>query len=329
MVRIGAHTYSLANLMREGMSPPSQVVDQITRRGVHGQSASRALSDGGLTATSRVVTLEWLAQVWATDPAELSVAGMRSIADAWRAGTGEFVLPDGYDAIARYLAQDLELHLSSPVDRVLWQRGHVQLDSAAQNWSAAAAVITVPPSVAARGLSFDPPLPAAKLHAAEAIAMGDAVCIVMRLTTPAPDGVWGLVVGARGGFWRADAGSYLVRGWMKGRSAAQARRRMADSGALVELAAGVMPWLSTAIVCDVLVADWGADPYARGAFSSPRVGMAHGPRWGEPEGETLFFAGEATCGARHPAMVHGAIESGARVAEEVLRALGGAREREH
>jgi hypothetical protein len=46
-------------------------------------------------------------------------------------------------------------------------------------------------------------------------------------------------------------------------------------------------------------------------------------RWAEPVENTLFFAGEATCGDVHPATVHGAYDSGVRAAEEVLSALGG------
>jgi monoamine oxidase len=37
--------------------------------------------------------------------------------------------------------------------------------------------------------------------------------------------------------------------------------------------------------------------------------------------QTVFFAGEASCGSRHPASVHGAIESGQRAAREVAAAL--------
>jgi hypothetical protein len=61
------------------------------------------------------------------------------------------------------------------------------------------------------------------------------------------------------------------------------------------------------------------DLFALGAFSAPRVGAMHEPaRRPEPEDGTLFFVGEAACGDRHPASVHGAIESGARAAVEMM-----------
>jgi monoamine oxidase len=323
-VRVGARTYALANLMRAGIRPPSDIAEQIVRRDGHDRSAARALGEAGIPGLSRAMTHEWLAQIWAADPAELSVEGMRSIGKAWQAGTGEFVVADGYDRIPRQLAKGLEVRLGAPVHDVRWQPGDVHVLAGGEPWSAPAAVATVPPAVvAAHGLRFDPDLPAEKMRAAVDIPAGDAVCVVLQLSTPAPAGAWGLVVGTHGGFWQAEAGSVTVRGWMKGPSAAGARALRRDTAAMVDIAAGVIPWLSTDVVRDMHIADWGADPYALGAFSSPRVGSLSDPAiWARPCGSTLFFAGEATCGNRHPGMVHGAIESGVRVAGEVLETLG-------
>jgi monoamine oxidase len=73
--------------------------------------------------------------------------------------------------------------------------------------------------------------------------------------------------------------------------------------------------------------DWGLDPLATGAFSYPRQGHLDAPMtWREVVGGTLFFAGEATCAELHPAMVHGALESGMRAAAEVEQHLTGASE---
>jgi monoamine oxidase len=70
--------------------------------------------------------------------------------------------------------------------------------------------------------------------------------------------------------------------------------------------------------------DWTRDPYARGAYSFARVGGADAAAsLGRPLSETLFFAGEATAEGGNTGTVHGALESGERVAREVLAALGG------
>jgi monoamine oxidase len=44
-------------------------------------------------------------------------------------------------------------------------------------------------------------------------------------------------------------------------------------------------------------------------------------RWNSPE-DTLFFAGEATDTTGHNGTVHGAIASGHRAANQILRTLG-------
>jgi monoamine oxidase len=69
------------------------------------------------------------------------------------------------------------------------------------------------------------------------------------------------------------------------------------------------------------IADWQHDPFSRGAYSYVGVGGLEAPqRLAEPVADTLYFAGEAT----HESLsgtVGGALESGERAAEEVLRRL--------
>lgn len=66
--------------------------------------------------------------------------------------------------------------------------------------------------------------------------------------------------------------------------------------------------------------DWQNDPFARGAYSYGRVGAdgAH-EAWARPVDNTLFFAGEATDVTGNNGTVHGAIASGHRAADEILR----------
>ena len=66
--------------------------------------------------------------------------------------------------------------------------------------------------------------------------------------------------------------------------------------------------------------DWQNDPFARGAYSYGKVGAdgAH-EAWARPVDNTLFFAGEATDVTGNNGTVHGAIASGHRAADEILR----------
>jgi monoamine oxidase len=68
--------------------------------------------------------------------------------------------------------------------------------------------------------------------------------------------------------------------------------------------------------------DWQGDPFARGAYSYCPPGGLHLPETlAAPVADTLFFAGEATHTSGHTGTVHGALETGARAAAEILRAL--------
>jgi monoamine oxidase len=66
--------------------------------------------------------------------------------------------------------------------------------------------------------------------------------------------------------------------------------------------------------------DWQTDPFARGAYSYGKVGAPEALRMlAQPVEGTLFFAGEATDTSGHNGTVHGAIASGYRAAEQILR----------
>jgi monoamine oxidase len=65
--------------------------------------------------------------------------------------------------------------------------------------------------------------------------------------------------------------------------------------------------------------DWGKEPFIRGAYSYPIVGgglIFRKELAADVDGK-LFFAGEATHFEGHSGTVHGAIETGIRVVEEV------------
>jgi monoamine oxidase len=68
--------------------------------------------------------------------------------------------------------------------------------------------------------------------------------------------------------------------------------------------------------------DWTHDPFARGAYSYQTVGGADAPAaMARPLSGTLFFAGEGTDVDGRTGTVHGAIATGERAANQVLRSL--------
>ncbi len=321
---LDGRAYTATQILASGVLAPWIVEAELSRRDLGDLPVVEVLDVAGVRGLSRTVVLEWLAQVWSADPTLLSVAGLRRINGAWQSGRGEFVVLDGYDRVPQHLAEGLDIRLRVPVRKLSWRPGHVEAEAGRERWRARTAVVTVPPPVVATdGIRFDPPLPAAKAKAARDIFLGDALGIVVHLLEPVPTSAWALVVGDEGGFWRADAGSHLLTGWMKGPAARRVRRLSVDSAVVVRLTGSVFPWVRREVVDWVRVVDWGINPHALGAYSFPKVGALEQPAaWAAPVGNTLFFAGEATCGDRHPAMVHGALESGLRAAREVVAALG-------
>ena len=68
--------------------------------------------------------------------------------------------------------------------------------------------------------------------------------------------------------------------------------------------------------------DWQTDPFSRGAYSYVKVGGDSAQSvLAAPLNNNLFFAGEATDISGHHGTVHGAIASGKRAAEEILKTI--------
>lgn len=86
----------------------------------------------------------------------------------------------------------------------------------------------------------------------------------------------------------------------------------------------MIPESRSANLVESVVTRWQIDPFCRGAYSY--VGLeattADYDLLARPIGNSLFFAGEATC-RTHPATVHGAYLSGLRASSEVINSLIG------
>lgn len=265
---------------------------------------------------------EWVRQNWAGEPAELSAQGVAAVLGASDAGSGEFVVTGGFAELPRRLADGLDVRLSTPVERIDRDNsnGGVVLRTAAGDVPARACVVTVPPPVLAGGGCEVPWLPDAVRDALARTPLGDAVSVAVQLTNPAPESALLFDADGEGGFWRVERGSRTALGVAKGATAQQLREIIGTDGGVDALAQRLLPWAGEVSVLGS--ADWGLDPWSRGAFSYPAVGRLDLPALlARRVEDVLFLAGEATCGARHPASVHGAMESGRRAASDVLAAI--------
>lgn len=296
----------------------------------------------------------------AADQRRIGVAGLAQQQRAEDAIDGDrlFRLTRGYDAVPGFLANELGraggvVHLDKPVRRIVWSPGAVLVQGAdaagnAFEFTADQAIITVPLGVLqAESIAFDP-RPEAILQAAQRLAMGHALRVV-------------LVFSSR--FWRdaarraqhpdiedrlAQLGFVFMPGetpatwwtphpeplplltaWAGGPKAEALQRSIAASGSPEAALNACLETLGPAFGMTVaefehlLVAwythDWLHDEYARGAYSYVPAGALDAPaRMTAPVEETLFFAGEHTDLNGHWGTVHAALGSGVRAAEALL-----------
>jgi len=88
-------------------------------------------------------------------------------------GGGDVQLPNGYLELLETLTDDLDIRLSSPVDRVVWGNDGVMLQIADQEFQHDHVVVTLPVGVLkTESVVFDPPLPDEKQGVIDRFGMG-------------------------------------------------------------------------------------------------------------------------------------------------------------
>ncbi len=297
--------------------------------------------DAGLSQVEAEMVLHFVEGFHAADPKKL---GTRALADGGSAGRGkQFRLRDGYGALVAWLARQLEsrsvdLRLEAIASRLRWQPGNVRLTLHSPRGEpyeiqAPRAIVTLPLAILKgdAGLAVEPRPPGwtegfGRLH------MGNVRRVVLRFDrrwwdsgptaenfvhrAGEPFPVW---------WTAAPVEAEMITGWVGGPSSEvfldQPEDRVVET-ALLSLAsvfgAGVdqlRRWLKEAFTHD-----WGADPFTAGAYCYGGVGALEAQRaLREPVADTLFLAGEALADQGGIGTVHGALASGRRAADAVLR----------
>lgn len=260
-------------------------------------------------------------------------------------------LLSGYGAVIDHLAEPVRTRVRRQhvVRQVDWRRGHVHVHATHRGRpvrvEARAAVITLPVSLLGRGtrgdgaLALTPDVPTVR-DAAERLALGQVVRVNVLLDRPlaallsgrASEHVMRAVFlhapGADVPVWWTSypLETPLLVGWAGGPAAQALGQRGPRLEATVLRSLATMLALSPRALRRHVIAtfthDWSGDPYARGAYSYPRVGGdAAAAQLARPVASTLFFAGEATAADGENATVHGALASGERAARQLARVL--------
>ncbi len=271
-----------------------------------------------------------LAQTCVSSLYELSCQDLQREMKLGKSDDDESRIREGYTALFTYLARDLNIKLSSPVQRVEQQQSSVTVIAKQDSFQAKNCIITLPITILQSGLvQFLPALSFEKQRAIHALKMEAGTKLLYNFTQP---------------FWDDDL-TYMLhddlaaRWWTPGHGrkgsnviacyTTAARARAIDALSETEaLTLGLqqlgklldVPFdrLSSQLAKSKRVS-WAHDVYAQGAYAHIPPGAAEARvDLAKPE-DKLFFAGEATAFDSTPQTVHGALDSGRRAAKQIIK----------
>jgi monoamine oxidase len=271
-------------------------------------------------------------------PIDPTVVSARSAAAAWRLVAPEtacFVLVDGYGQLWEKLSRPFadRILLASPVRALDWSAAGVTVHVDGGMFAGRTAIVTLPLGVLQSGaVAFRPHLPERKRAAIDGLRTGAIVKVIAEFRRP----FWEARTGTVPSFRAPDSPFFAFRVSFWDRPGPPAL--VAFLGAASALAVTGHRDRVAALLCEVLgemfpetdvgaelvrleVADWPADPWARGAVSVEPVGGAHLRAELALPTPPLFWAGEATATDGGAECVHGALTTGRRAVLEALHLL--------
>jgi monoamine oxidase len=288
-----------------------------------------------LRASNRRLAEAFVKGFHAAPPERISAHSLRRAEHAAEhmADPAQSRLDAGYAAFVDFLVRQIreqggKILERSPVQRIRWQRGRVevQIEGQSETVNAEAAIVAVSLGVLKAGtIAFEPP--PGKNEAVTQIPFGHVVKIILRFRAVcwpkfAFIQAWDEALPT----WWTDARGPILVGWAGGPKAdklLQLSRPQLESLALVTIKK-IFPKHAGALQNYFISShyhNWANDPLIRGAYSYLPVGGLDLPKLlAEPVGETLFFAGEATVRDAQTGMVSEAYETGLRAAREVAAA---------
>ncbi|GAB3836049.1 flavin monoamine oxidase family protein [Hymenobacter jeollabukensis] len=279
------------------------------------------------------------------DLADLRRASTFALRDEWAEGGAEDSPrpAGGYARLLELLtrqcaAAGVTVRCQAPVHTVHWRDGHVRCEGPGGTFEARQALITVPlgvlqaPPEAPGALRFEPELPGLRAAVA-ALGMGSVVKILLEFDAafwekadaprPAPELGFLFVEAAIPTWWSQQPDPRpLLTGWLGGPAAEAAT----PPDTLLTQALESLAAIFCTPVAELhrrlrahRVLDWGADPWARGAYTYPTVGGAAARQvLATPVADTLFFAGEALYEGPAGGTVEAALSSAGSVVRQLV-----------
>ena len=242
---------------------------------------------------------------------------------------------EGFGTVFAHSARDVPATLNTKVKTVRWGETGVTVETDNGNLRAQAVVITVSMGILQAGdIAFDPPLPDKKIEAFNVLTMGHYNHVALQLDQNffgvGEDGYFGYKItetqnGAPKGFAAlVDASGHGITYCDIGGTFAKS---LSDEGpdemldfVLTDLKACFGSGIEKAVQKSDIF-DWTKHPLTKGAYASAEAGGAWSrAEMRKPEGDRIWFAGEATS-PNDWATVAGAHKSGIAVANQMSRVI--------
>jgi monoamine oxidase len=273
------------------------------------------------------------------DLADIHTVSTRALYKEWSEEDGhQYRIDGGYGRLVDWmltecLSQGCILHLSSPVEKITWEKGRVTLTVAGGRvFTGGKAILTFPLGILQReSVRFSPEI-GGHLQAAGKMGYGTVLKILLQFHTPfwsKKEKKLGFIISdeAIPTWWTQYPDEFpLLTGWVPGTIMPGLLGLMEQGKKREELLLGQC-LSSLAHIFDIgeqelraeLVAfrivDWSAEPFIRGGYSFETVDSAAARQeLAEPIQDTLFFAGEALYAGDWPGTVEAALDDGSRVA---------------
>jgi hypothetical protein len=264
---------------------------------------------------------------------------MKSIAiseNLWLTGSKDFIIKSPYlDVLDSLFFNSVlaSIQYNKVVDAIDYSGTQVNITCEdGSTYTSDQVLVTVPLSILKSGMiTFTPTLSAAKQTAIDTIGMDAGMKINIRFTEKFWDPeICDMTLKNEGTFawdptfFKIEATDSMLTFFVMGIRAETLSALGEDAiGVILTEMDELFDGAATAFYQDHYIIDWFKEPYIKGAYSYPspntyesltdsqRITLA------KPVDCKLFFAGEATSNY-HPATVHGALESGARAALEIM-----------
>lgn len=277
-----------------------------------------------------------IANNYGTSANRLGLLGVAEAEATWSAGRDNYLL--GNRSLLSVLEEKCKsvipkVVLNKQIKRIDFTNSPIVLEDAqAQRRFADKVIVTVPLSILqANDIQFTPSLPETKLTAIRNIGMGAGIKVALVFNRRFWEANTGSIYtsGSVPEYWVSSAGrstsSFVLSGFVTGERAEALSGQTSTviiQNLLKELDTIYGKGTATASLTNAKVMDWGKEPFIKGAYSFPIPnggGLLTRQTLSQPIQRKVYFAGEATHYGGHSGTVHGAMESGRRAVEELLR----------